>query len=114
MALHETVSVPHSSIKESIVRILAEEGYVAAYKLDEKDKFKFISVQLKYRGDRQPVIRKLERVSKPGRRVYVGSGDIPPVLGGLGINIVSTSKGLMTGKKARKEGVGGELLCEIY
>ena len=115
MALHETLEIPHSRMKESIVRVLADEGYIAGYKIDETNPaFKTISVALKYMDDRAPVIRRMTRVSKPGRRVYVGKNDIPQVLGGLGINILSTSKGVMSGQSARQEGVGGEVLCEIY
>lgn len=114
MALHENLDIPHSRIKESIVKVLSDEGFVAGYTIKENGSFKTISVALKYMDDREPVIRKMKRVSKPGRRVYVGKNDIPKVLGGLGINILSTSKGVMCGRDARREGVGGEVLCEIY
>lgn len=114
MALHENLDIPHSRIKESIVKVLSDEGFVAGYTIKENGAFKTISVALKYMDDREPVIRKMKRVSKPGRRVYVGKNDIPKVLGGLGINILSTSKGVMCGRDARREGVGGEVLCEIY
>lgn len=113
-AYHEDVEIPFSKMKEAIVRILQEEGYVQGYKVNEKEPFKTISVSLKYVGDREPAIRRMQRVSKPGRRVYVRKDEIPPVLGGLGINILSTSRGVLTGKTARQEGVGGEVLCEIY
>ncbi|HLV02653.1 MAG TPA: 30S ribosomal protein S8 [Acidobacteriota bacterium] len=113
-AYHEDVEVPFSKMKEAIVRILQEEGYVKGYKVNDKKPFKTISVSLKYVGDREPAIRRLQRVSKPGRRIYVRKGEIPPVLNGLGINILSTSKGVLTGKAARHQGVGGEILCEIY
>lgn len=114
LASHETVSIPHSKVKESVARILKEEGYVAAYKVEENGPFKTISLVLKYVGDREPAVRVLKRISKPGRRVYVNKDEIPAVLGGLGINVLSTSKGLLTGKNARKEGLGGELLFEVY
>lgn len=114
LASHETVSIPHSKVKESMARILKEEGYVAAYKVEEDGPFKTISLVLKYVGDREPAVRVLKRISKPGRRVYVNKDEIPAVLGGLGINVLSTSKGLLTGKNARKEGLGGELLFEVY
>lgn len=114
LASHETVSIPHSKVKESMARILKEEGYVAAYKVEENGPFKTISLVLKYVGDREPAVRVLKRISKPGRRVYVNKDEIPAVLGGLGINVLSTSKGLLTGKNARKEGLGGELLFEVY
>ena len=114
MAMHETVNIPHSKVKESLSRILREEGYILAYKVEEGDPFKSITLTLKYVDDRQPAIRKMQRISKPGRRVYVNRDDIPVVLGGLGVSVLSTSKGLMTGKKARTDGVGGEVLFEIY
>ncbi len=113
-AMHESVSIPHSKIKEEVTRILKEEGYVSGYTLEQRGGFKAISVTLKYLGDRDPAIRKLRRVSKPGRRVYVSKDEIPTVLGGLGINILSTSRGVLTGQRAQSEGVGGELLMEIY
>lgn len=113
-AYHEDVEIPFSKMKESIIRILQEEGYVQGYKVNDKKPFKTISVALKYVGDREPAIRRLQRVSKPGRRVYVNKDQIPSVLGGLGVNILSTSRGVLTGKTARQEGVGGEVLCEIY
>ena len=114
MAFHETLNVPHSRTREAVVKILREEGYIAGYSVEEGKPFKSISITLKYVGDREPAIKKLRRVSKPGRRVYVRKSEIPSVLGGLGINILSTSKGVLTGKMAREVGVGGELLCEVY
>lgn len=114
MAMHETVNIPHSNVKESLARILREEGFISALKVEEGDPFKSITLTLKYVDDRQPAIRKMQRISKPGRRVYVGRDQIPVVLGGLGVSVLSTSKGLMTGKKARTDGVGGEVLFEIY
>ena len=113
-AMHETVSVPHSRIKEALTLILKDEGYVSGFKLEQRGAFKEIAITLKYLGDRDPAIRKLTRVSKPGRRVYVSKDEIPLVLGGLGINILSTSKGVLTGQRAQSEGVGGELLLEVY
>jgi small subunit ribosomal protein S8 len=114
MAFHETLNVPHSRTREAVVRILKEEGYLSDYAVEDEQQFKSISITLKYVGDREPAIKKLRRVSKPGRRVYVRKSEIPVVLGGLGINILSTSRGVLTGKKAREEGLGGELLCEVY
>jgi small subunit ribosomal protein S8 len=114
MAFHETLNVPHSRVREAVVKILKEEGYLTDFVVEETRPFKSISITLKYVGDREPAIKKLRRVSKPGRRVYVRKSEIPLVLGGLGINILSTSKGVLTGKKAQEEGVGGELLCEVY
>jgi small subunit ribosomal protein S8 len=113
-ALHETVAVPHSRTKEALARILRDEGYISGYKLEDGKPYKRIAIVLKYVGDREPAIRRLRRVSKPGRRVYVGKDEIPSVLGGYGINVLSTPKGLLTDKNARKAGVGGELLLEVY
>ena len=114
MAMHETVNIPHSKVKESLAGILREEGFISAFKVEEGDPFKSITLTLKYVDDRQPAIRKMQRISKPGRRVYVGREQIPVVLGGLGVSVLSTSRGLMTGKRARTDGVGGEVLFEIY
>jgi small subunit ribosomal protein S8 len=114
MAMHETVNIPHSKVKESLAGILREEGFISTFKVEEGDPFKSITLTLKYVDDRQPAIRKMQRISKPGRRVYVGRDQIPVVLGGLGVSVLSTSRGLMTGKRARTDGVGGEVLFEIY
>lgn len=114
MACHETVNIPHSKIKVSIVKILEQEGFISGQHVVEKDPFLTVKVELKYDSDRVPAIRSLKRVSKPGCRVYVGRDEVPLVLGGMGINILSTSSGIMTGKQAVKEGVGGEVLCEVY
>jgi len=114
MACHETVNIPHSKIKVSIVKILEQEGFISGQHVVEKDPFLIVKVELKYDSDRAPAIRSLKRVSKPGCRVYVGRDEVPLVLGGMGINILSTSSGIMTGKQAVKEGVGGEVLCEVY
>lgn len=113
-ARHAKVDVPASKLKVEIARILKEEGYVLNYKLTEEGPRKLIRIYLKYSAGNQPVISKLQRASKPGCRVYVGSQDIPRVLGGLGINILTTPKGVMTGAAARKAGVGGELLCSVW
>ncbi len=114
MAGHESLEVPHSIIKEELVRILKEEGYIQSFKAKEDGPFKALAILLKYDKDREPAVKRLQRVSRPGRRIYVRKDSIPVVLGGLGINILSTSKGLMTGKKAREMSIGGEILCEIY
>ncbi len=114
MALHETLNIYHSRSNVEMARILKEEGYITGFTVEETIPFKTISIVLKYVGDREPAIRVLKRISKPGRRVYVKNDEIPTVLGGLGINILSTSHGILTGKNARKKRVGGELLCEIY
>jgi small subunit ribosomal protein S8 len=111
---HLKVDVPASKLKMDIARILREEGYISNYKLAEEGSRKTIKIYLKYTPGNEPVISRIERVSRPGCRVYVGSRDIPRVLGGLGVNILTTPKGVMTGKAARKEGVGGEVLCQVY
>ncbi len=114
MASHETVTVSHSKLKEAIARILKDEGYIVGYVVGGQGALKEITLTLKYVGDREPAIRKLTRLSRPGRRQYVGNEEIPQVLGGLGITVLSTSKGLMTGREARRQGLGGELLLEVY
>lgn len=108
-----TVEVPHSKLKESIANILKTEGYVAETGIDGKGVKKTIKLKLKYEGKRS-VIEGLKRMSKPGLRQYVGSTEIPRVRGGLGIAIVSTSEGLMTGSQARKKNLGGELICYVW
>lgn len=109
LALHKEVSVPRSKIKESMAEILKEEGYITDYTVDESA----IVITLKYfKG--KPVIEGLKRLSKPGRRVYVGANDIPKVQNGLGICILSTSRGVLEGNRAREQKAGGELLCEIW
>lgn len=113
-ARHPKVDVPASRLKTEIARILKDEGYIANFKLTEEGAKQSIRVYLKYTPGNVPVISEIQRVSKPGCRVYVGSKDVPRVLGGLGINIVTTPKGVMTGKDARKNGVGGEVLCQVW
>ena len=108
------VDVPASKLKTEIARILKDEGYILNYKIVDEGNHKAIRIYLKYTSGNSSVISTLERVSRPGCRVYVGSTEIPKVLGGLGINILTTPKGLMTGKAARKEGIGGEVLCRVY
>jgi len=113
-ARHAKVDVPASKLKTEIARILKEEGYIANFKVAEEGVKKVIKIYLKYASNNSPVITRIERVSRPGCRVYVGRDDIPRVQGGLGINILTTPRGVMTGRTAHKEGVGGELLCQIY
>src|ERR1043165_9694131 len=108
------VDVPASKLKLEIARILKEEGYVANFKPTEEEGHKVIRIYLKYSNNNEAAISNVERVSRPGCRVYVRRSEIPRVLGGLGINILTTPRGVMTGRQARKEGVGGELLCEIW
>ena len=114
MAGDETVAMPFSKGKAEIVKILEEEGYIFGHTVEHTKPFSTLTVHLKYQSEKDPIIRCLKRVSKPGRRVYTRKDDIPVVLGGLGINILSTSKGVLTGKKAKQAGVGGEILCEVY
>ncbi len=114
MAGHESVEIPYSRIKHDIAKILVEEGYLSGLKVNEKKPYNTLTVLLKYLGQRQPAIQDLSRISRPGCRIYAGKDEIPSVLGGLGITIVSTSKGVLTGKKAREAGVGGEVICRVY
>ena len=115
IAGHKTVMIPMSKIKKEITKILFDQGFILNYKIDEDEVQGIIKIALKYdRLSKEPVIKKLERVSKPGLRKYTNSSSIPRVLNGLGINIISTSKGLMTGKKASRENLGGEIICNVY
>ncbi len=119
MAGHTLVAMPSSKLKASIAAILKEEGFVEGFDVveDESSTFKVLRVQLKYIGDRRqrrPVISGLERVSSPGRRIYAKRSEIPWVLSGLGMAILSTPKGVMSGRKARQLGVGGEILCKVW
>jgi small subunit ribosomal protein S8 len=113
-ARHPKVDVPASRLKMDIAKILKDEGYIANFKLTEDGSKKSIRVYLKYTTANAPVISRIERVSRPGCRVYVGTKSVPRVLGGLGVNILTTPKGVMTGRAARKEGVGGEVLCHVW
>ena len=111
---HETVSVPSSKLKLELARVLKEEGYIADYEVVADGNFKAINITLKYDINNKPVITKLIRVSKPGLRTYHKAKTLPQVYGGLGIAVVSTSKGLLTDRKARKENLGGEILCYVW
>jgi small subunit ribosomal protein S8 len=114
-AKHQRVDVPVSKLKTEIARILKEEGYISTYKMvDENKARKTLRVFLKYTPDRRSVITGMKRVSRPGQRRYLGTLDIQPVVGGLGISILTTPQGLMTGRSARKAKVGGEILCEVW
>lgn len=113
-AKHQKVDVPVSSLKLEIARILKEEGFINNYRVIGEGSRRAIRVFLRYGLKGEQVISKIERVSKPGCRVYSGSQSIPKVLGGMGINILSTSQGVMTDKSARRKKVGGEVLCRIY
>jgi small subunit ribosomal protein S8 len=117
MARQKTVAIPRSNIKIELCRILQEEGYIEGYTIGEETPVAMIHVALKYHGarrERRSVITALQRVSKPGRRVYRKRNELPIVLSGTGIAIITTPKGLMTAQQARKEGVGGEVLCYVY
>jgi small subunit ribosomal protein S8 len=116
---HPTVAMPSSKLKAEIARILKEEGFVAGYEVVDGDSpsHKILRLRLRYVGERRfrrPVITGLERVSKPGRRVYTGKREIPWVLSGMGVSILTTPKGVMTGQRARQLGIGGEILCKVW
>ena len=108
------VDVPSSKLKVEIARILKDEGYISNFKVTEDDKQNMLRVILKYGPGMERVITDVQRVSRPGCRIYCGKDQIPRVYGGLGINILSTSRGLMTGRSAAREGVGGEILCNVW
>ena len=114
-ARHARVDIPTPKLKVEVARILKEEGYISTFKtVDENKTHKMLRVFLKYTPDRRSVITGLKRVSRPGQRLYVGAMDVKPVVGGLGISILTTPKGLMTGRAAKKAKIGGELLCEVW
>jgi len=113
-ARHQKLDVPVSKLKTEIARILKDEGYIVNYKPVEENGQALLRVYLKYGVDNTAAIRDLQRISKPGCRVYVGKDEIRRVQGGLGISIMTTPKGVMTGRQARREGVGGEILCEVW
>lgn len=111
---HATVDIPASKIKLAIAEILKEEGYIADYEVIEENVQGTIRISLKYINEKERVITSIRRISKPGLRIYVNSNELPTVLGGLGIAIISTSNGIMTDKEARKQKVGGEVLCYVW
>jgi small subunit ribosomal protein S8 len=113
MVRHDSVLMPASRMQVAIARILREEGFISEYDIIKSKPQQTMRIHLKYDDDRQPILSGLERVSKPGLRVYVGKNEIPRVVGGMGIAIVSTSKGVMTGQQAWQQGIGGELLCYV-
>lgn len=113
-ARHPKVDVPASKLKIEIARILKEEGYIMNYKVAEEGARKTIKIYLKYQANNQSVISRIERVSRPGSRVYAAHDEVPRVLGGLGVSILTTPKGILTGRDARKQHVGGEILCQVY
>jgi small subunit ribosomal protein S8 len=110
LALHDSVTMPTSKMKASVAQVLQDEGYISGFEVDGRD----LTVRLKYDKDRRRVLSGIRRISKPGRRVYLASEEIPRVLGGMGISVVSTSQGLLTGQEARRRGVGGELICTVW
>jgi len=111
---HDFVDVPASNTKKAIIQILLDEGYIAKYFLLIKNKQRIIRIRLKYTSSKKPVITGIKRVSKPGLRIYTGVENMPRVIRGLGIAIISTSKGIMTDKHARKENVGGEIMAYVW
>jgi len=114
MVGHDSVNVPTSKMKLAIAQILKDEGFITDFEVSKDKNLKTFKIKLKYAGKNRPSVTGLERISKPGLRVYVEKGEIPRVFGGLGIAIVSTPKGLMTGRQAWRQGVGGELLCYVW
>ena len=114
VAKHDSVTMPASNMKKNIAKLLLEEGYIKSYEFIDDGLQGSIKITLKYLDKKQPVIVGLKRISKPGLRVYAACEDLPKVLGGLGIAIISTSKGVMTDKEARKENLGGEVLCYVW
>lgn len=115
LAGHRVVEAPASKVKKAITEILFDQGYILSYKFEENDVQDSIKIALKYNAETsESVIKKIERISTPGLRKYVGVEDLPRVLNGLGVAIVSTSKGVMTSKQAKNENVGGEVICHVY
>jgi small subunit ribosomal protein S8 len=114
VARHDFTEMPASRLKVSVADVLKREGYIGGYELKEDGHRKTIRIGLAYAPDRQPAIQGLQRVSKPGLRVFAGRGEIPRVYGGLGVAVMSTPQGVMTGKEARRRGVGGEVMCYVW
>lgn len=114
---HPSVTMPHSNLKEAIAKILVAEGFVVGYEVIEQEPQSQLLLQLKYKGERtraKRAISTIRLVSKPSRRIYVGKDEIPSPLGGMGVSIVSTSEGVLSGREARERGIGGEVLCEVW
>ena len=111
---HDKVDVPASRVKEAVLKVLEEEGFIASYRRVEDKGRPVLRVGLKYDSEGEPIVTGLERVSRPGRRVYARADEIPKVLGGLGVSIVSTSKGIVTDRTARQSRLGGEVLCNVW
>ena len=114
MAEKKTVEVPHSKLKSELARILSKEGFISDYTTEGQDGKRVIRLYLKYLNEKEPLIKGLRKMSKPGCRMYVNAEEIPRVFGGIGISILSTSSGLMTGDEARKKHIGGEVLCYVW
>ncbi len=115
LANHRVVEIPASNLKKEITKILFDQGYILSYKFDDSNVQGTIKIALKYNKEtKEPVIKKIQRISKPGLRKYASSTELPRVLNGLGVAIISTSHGVMTDKQARQENVGGEVLCYVY
>ena len=110
----KTVKIPYSALKKNILRVLKEQGYITEYSPEMEGKRGILRIELKYGPDGELVLRSIKRVSKPGRRVYCGSGNVPSVLGGLGIAVISTSRGVISSPEAKRLKVGGEVLCEVW
>jgi small subunit ribosomal protein S8 len=113
-ALHDQVAMPTSKLKVEIAKLLEDEGYIVGWDEEGEGKDRQLIVRLKYDRSRRQVISGLRRISKPGRRVYVDRTSIPKVLGGMGVAVISTSEGLLSGQEARRRGIGGEILCEVW
>jgi small subunit ribosomal protein S8 len=113
-AKHATCEIPYSNVKLALTKILEQEGYIAGFEVRENGLRKTLNVRLKYDAERRPVVSGLRRVSRPGLRVYAGMHDIPRILGGVGTVVVSTNRGIMTGREARRRHLGGELIAEIW
>ena len=114
MARHDRVDIPASRLKEEVVRVLQEEGYIKSYRYLEDRKQGILRISLKYSNEKERVISGIKRISKPGRRAYVGKAELPRVLNGLGTAIISTSGGIMTASQCRRAGVGGEVICYVW
>jgi small subunit ribosomal protein S8 len=114
MAKFDTVDMPYSKVKENLAKVLKEEGFILDYKVKDEGVQGLLSISLKYGSNREPVIKGIKRISKPGLRKYAKVGTIPKVLSGLGVSIVSTSKGIVTDKTARALNTGGEIICEVW
>jgi small subunit ribosomal protein S8 len=113
-ARHASVEMPASKVKTAIAEVLKDEGYIKAYTTVGEGPTRALKVELRYVGKNEPVLSGLKRISKPGLRVYTGASEIPRVFGGLGVAIVSTSRGVMSGAQARKQGIGGEVICHVW